>query len=180
MNTSLGAIPRMLYYNNEWPDRPPAAQVEAHAGMKWFRSNIRLTSRLALTALAIQFLLSFGHFHGSSAQAIPTLLEVNLPGPSDTVCCAATHLDAWDGASHANVTGPVGLRTSSDHEPNGQPANDCAICAVTGLANALVVAAPPYLPGPQAAPLLYLTTDAEFVFVNSARVTFQSRAPPIA
>jgi hypothetical protein len=139
-----------------------------------------MTSRLGLMALAIQFLLSFGHFHGSSAQAALALVNANQAGVRNTVSCVVTHLDAWDGASHANVSGPVGSRTSSDHEPNGQPANDCAICAVMGLANALVVAAPPYLPGPQAASLLYLTTDAEFVLVNSARVAFQSRAPPIA
>ena len=29
--------------------------------MKWFRSNIRHGTRLALLALAVQFVLSFGH-----------------------------------------------------------------------------------------------------------------------
>jgi hypothetical protein len=47
-------------------------------------------------------------------------------------------------------------------------------------ANAMVVATPAYLPGPQAFALLYLTTDAEFVDLNSARVAFQPRAPPIS
>jgi len=37
--------------------------------MKWFRSNIRHGSRLALFALVVQLALSFGHFHGSAAQA---------------------------------------------------------------------------------------------------------------
>ena len=41
--------------------------------MKWFRSNIKHGSRLALFALAIQFVLSFGHFHGVSAQAAPAV-----------------------------------------------------------------------------------------------------------
>ncbi|MGH6751213.1 MAG: DUF2946 domain-containing protein, partial [Bradyrhizobium sp.] len=31
--------------------------------MKWFRNNVKHGSRLALLALAIQFVLSFGHFH---------------------------------------------------------------------------------------------------------------------
>jgi hypothetical protein len=39
--------------------------------MKWVRSNISHGSRLALFALAIQFVLSFGHFHGIAAQAAP-------------------------------------------------------------------------------------------------------------
>jgi hypothetical protein len=134
--------------------------------MKWFRSNVRLVSRLALFALAIQLLLSFGHFHGSSAQA--------APGLHDTVSFAATHLDALD-ASRL-----VRSNASSDHEPDGRPTDDCLICAVMALANALVVAAPPYLLGPQADSFLYLTTDAEFVPLNSARVAFQPRAPPIS
>src|SRR3954466_11240890 len=73
--SSLGAIPEMLYYNSQWSERSPDSPVKAHAGMKWFRSNIGLMSRLALFALAIQFLLSFGHFHGSSGQAAPALAD---------------------------------------------------------------------------------------------------------
>jgi hypothetical protein len=148
--------------------------------MKWFRSNIRYGSRLALFALAIQFLLSFGHFHGSSARAAPALVDANQPGHHDTDSVAATHLAAWDRASHEHAFPSVGLRTSSDHESDGRPADDCAICAIMGLANALVVATPPYLLGPQAASFLYLTADTEFAPLNSARVVFQPRAPPIS
>jgi hypothetical protein len=39
--------------------------------MKWVRSNIKYGSRLALFALALQFALSFGHFHVDAAQATP-------------------------------------------------------------------------------------------------------------
>src|SRR5882724_3410608 len=42
-------------------------------GMKWFRSNIRHGARFALIALAVQFALSFGHFHGVVAQAAPSI-----------------------------------------------------------------------------------------------------------
>jgi hypothetical protein len=147
--------------------------------MKWFRSNIRRGSRLALFALAIQVLLSFGHFHASSAQAAPALMDANQPGLHDTVTCAATHLDAWAGASHEDAFRALGPKTS-DHESDGRPTDDCAICAVTALANALVVATPSYLPGPQPASSLYLMTDAEFIALNSARAVFQSRAPPIS
>jgi hypothetical protein len=145
--------------------------VEAHAGMNWFRSNVKRVSRLALFALAIQFLLSFGHFHGSSAQAAPTLVDANQPGLHDT---------ALAGASHEGAARPVGLKTSSDRESDGQPTDDCAICAIMALANALVVATPSYLLGPQAASFLSLTTDAELVPLNAARVPFQPRAPPIS
>src|SRR5258708_16812440 len=147
--------------------------------MKWFRSNVRRGSRLALFALAIQVLLSFGHFHGSSAQAAPALMDANHPGLHDTVTCAATHLDAWAGALHEDAFRAVGQKTS-DHESDGRPTDDCAICAVMALANTLVVATPSYLPGPQPASSLNLMTDSEFIALNSARVAFHSRAPPIS
>jgi len=45
--------------------------------MNWFRSNIRHGSRLALFALAIQFALSFGHFHGLAAQAAAAIQQTS-------------------------------------------------------------------------------------------------------
>src|SRR5436190_18978618 len=87
--------------------------------MKWFRSNVRHGSRLALFALAIQVLLSFGHFHVSGAQATPALMDESQPGLHDTVGCAATSLDAWAGASHEDAFRVVGLKTS-DHESDGR------------------------------------------------------------
>jgi hypothetical protein len=145
--------------------------------MKWFRSNVRHGSRLALFALAIQVLLSFGHFHGS-AQAAPAVMDANQPGLHDTVRCAATHLDAWARASREDAFRAAGSKTS-DHESGGRPTDDCAICAVMALANALVVATSPYVLDPQPTSL-YLMTDAEFIPLNSARVVFQPRAPPIS
>jgi hypothetical protein len=139
--------------------------------MKWFRSNIRHGSRLALVALAIQFLLSFGHFHGSRAQAASALLDAKQSGLHDTARFAAMQSYALDSASH-DASRPA-------HEPGGRP-TDCAICAVMAQANAMVVAAPVCLPAPQAFALLYSTADAEFVDLNSARVAFQPRAPPIS
>jgi hypothetical protein len=147
--------------------------------MKWFRSNIKPGSRLALCALAIQFLLSFGHFHGSRAQAAPALADAKQPGLHHSVSFAAAHLAALDRASLEAASGPVRLKTSSDHQPGGQPTDDCAICAIMALANAMVIATPTYLLGPQAFALLYLITDVGFVDLNSARVAFQPRAPPI-
>ena len=51
--------------------------------MNWFRSNIRQGSRLALLALAIQFVLSFGHFHGIAAQAAPAIQQISQQAPSN-------------------------------------------------------------------------------------------------
>jgi hypothetical protein len=91
--------------------------------MKWFRSNVRHGSWLALFALAIQVLLSFGHFHGNSAQAAPASMDADQPGLHDTVTCAAMHLDAAAGASHEEAFSAVGFKTS-DHESDGRPTDD--------------------------------------------------------
>jgi hypothetical protein len=138
--------------------------------MKWFRSNVRLGSQLALFALAIQFLLAFGHFHGG-APAASAMPDAERSGLHDVIAFAATHLDASDKATRAWPAG---------HEPAGQPADGCAICAVMALANAMVDAAPPCLPAPQATVFAYLPTEAGFLVSNAARPAFQPRAPPIA
>ncbi|HYW64718.1 MAG TPA: DUF2946 domain-containing protein [Bradyrhizobium sp.] len=118
--------------------------------MTWLRSNIRHGSRLALLALAIQFVVSFGHFHGLAAQAAPAVQSLpTLAQPSST--------------------------PDEDQQRAGEP---CAICAVMALANAALSASPPLLLLPQAVEFLYRATDAEFVHLDHSRLAFQPRAPP--
>jgi hypothetical protein len=143
--------------------------------MNWFRSNVRLGSRLALCALAIQFLLSFGHFHGGSAQVASAPAHVH-----QAIGFAGTFLVASERASRPIASAPVRSRTSFSHEPTGQPDDDCAICAVMALANTMLDAAPPYLLAPQAAAFAFLAVDAGFTDLNSAASAFQPRGPPIA
>jgi hypothetical protein len=146
--------------------------------MNWFRSKIRAGSQLGLFALALQLGLSFGHFHGSKVQPALALADAKQLVLQETVPFAATC--ASDGASQANASGPVQLKTFSGDEPDGQAIEHCAICAVMALDHAMLVATPPYLLRPQAAAFLSLAADAEFVDPNSARVAFQPRAPPIS
>jgi hypothetical protein len=135
--------------------------------MKWFRSNIKHGSRLALLALAIQFGLSFGHFHGLAAQAAPAIQSgIQLVSP--------------DAAAQSTQGLTQGQQPASDHDSDRQSSDGCAICAVMAMANAVLFATPPLLELPQAIELLYLTTDAEFIHLNSVRVAFQPRAPPIS
>jgi hypothetical protein len=131
--------------------------------MKWLRSKIKHGSRLALFALAVQFALSFGHFHEDAVQAAPAIQF----GPAN-------------GLSAADPVSEVAQQPASNHDSDQQPSDVCAICAVLALANAMLFATPPLLLLPQAIEILYLTTDAEFVHLNSARVAFQPRAPPIS
>jgi hypothetical protein len=123
--------------------------------MKWFRSNIKQGSRLALLALAIQFALSFGHFHGV-AQAAPAM--------QSALAQAATPQPA----------------PGSDQDSDRHANDACAICAVIAMANATLFATPPLLRLPEAVEFLYRTTDAEFIHLNSLCVAFQPRAPPIS
>ena len=134
--------------------------------MKWFRSNIKRGSRLALFALAIQFALSFGHFHAVAAQAIQP----------DTAPFELSHANGLAAPSAVSESAQQPSPSTPDSDP--QQSDPCAICAVMALANAVLFATPPILLLPQAIEFLYLTTDAEFVHLNSARVAFQPRAPP--
>jgi hypothetical protein len=138
--------------------------MRASIGMKWFRSNIKHGSRLALFALALQLALSFGHFHGGVAQAAPAMQSGLAKGVSI--------VDA--------VGEDAQLQPPSNHDSDRQPSDTCAICAVLALANAMLFATPPLLLLPQAIEILHLSTDAEFIHLNSARVAFQPRAPPLS
>jgi hypothetical protein len=139
--------------------------------MKWFRSNIRHGSRLALFALAVQLGLSFGHFHGAAAQAAPAIQSGSL----QTGVYDADGLPAALTDNRAAQPQPA-----PDPDSGRQPGDSCAICAVMALANTVLFATPPLLLLPQAVEFLYQTTDAEFVHLNSARVAFQPRAPPVS
>ena len=138
--------------------------------MNWFRSNIKHGSRLALLALAVQFVFAFGHFHGvaKAASAIQS-------GPARSASSYADRLSAPDTIGRSAQQRPV-----SDHESDRQPNDACAICAVIALANTVLFATPPLLLLPQANEFVYLAADAEFLQLNSDRVAFQPRAPPIS
>jgi hypothetical protein len=139
--------------------------------MKWFRKHIKTGSRLALFALAIQFALSFGHFHGGAAQAAPAIQT----GLSQADLAYIGTVAAPDAASEA-----AQKQQPSTPESDRQPADSCAICAVIALANTVLFATPPVLLVPQAVELLYRTTDAEFAHLGSIHPAFQSRAPPVS
>ena len=126
--------------------------------MNWFRKHVKTGSRLALFALAIQFALSFGHFHADVVRAAPAI-QAGLANPDLAVALAA--------------------QQPSNHDSDRQ-ASDCAICAVLSLANNFLFATPPLLELPQAVELLHLTTSAEFAHLGSLHPAFQSRAPPVS
>jgi hypothetical protein len=154
----------MLYYNIGTAEIPRPLRRGVHIGVKWFRSNIRHGSRLALFALAIQFGLSFGHFH-EAAQAAPAIQSgISQPAANGVA-------DATDRSAQQQQPSRDSDRRSND---------GCAICAVIAMANAVLFATPPLLQLPQAVEVLYRTTDAGFAHLHAGHVAFQPRAPPIS
>jgi len=136
--------------------------------VNWFRKHIKHGSRLALFALAIQFALSFGHFHGEIARAAPAI-QTGLADADHAIAAALAAQEAPSAAAQQ----PSGPDTD-------RHASDCAICAVLSLANNFLFATPPLLELPQAVELLHLTTGAEFAHLGSLHPSFQSRAPPVS
>jgi hypothetical protein len=137
--------------------------------MKWFRSNVIRVAHVALFALAIQFVLSFGHFHGVANQSV----SVAQSGP------ARLHLEIADNfagqaADRLSVPQPV-----SDHS-SGEQDDICAVCAVMAMANAILFATPPVALLPHSAGFSYLHARVKFVRIASVRGAFQPRAPPIS
>ena len=120
--------------------------------MKWVRSKIKGSSRLALLALVVQFAVSFGHFHPIAAHGARAVQDL---------------------AQSAQHQPPAG------HESDQQTGDACDICALIALASTGLSATPPLLSLPQAPEFLRLTPDAGFAHLYSARVAFQPRAPPV-
>ncbi len=132
--------------------------------MKWFRANIKHGARLALLALALQFGLSFGHFHAGDAQAAPAIHAVAAPSGISAAMPDAVDPTATQPAPH----------NDSDHHPG----EDCAICAIIALASTALSATPPVMLLPQAEAFPYRVTDAAFADTSPAGAAFQPRAPP--
>ena len=139
--------------------------------MRWFRSNIKHGSRLALLALAIQFVLSFGHHHGAAALAAPAV-SMQAGNASGTGAAKTKDSTVTDSAK-AQAANPAGPRSNHD-----QDSGHCAVCAVMALAGTALFTEPPVLLLPEAYHFLYLATDAEFNHLESRRIVFQPRAPP--
>lgn len=133
--------------------------------MNWFRKHVKTGSRLALFALAIQFALSFGHFHGAAAQTVRLGLTDGDLAIAATLATPGAHSEA--------------AQLPSNHDTD-QQTSDCAICVVLSLANNFLFATPPLLELPQAVELLHLTAGAEFTHLGSLHPAFQSRAPPVS
>jgi hypothetical protein len=100
--------------------------------MKWVRANIGLGARVALFALAVQFVLSFGHFHPIAAQAAPSILSVQqqlpAPGPDqdrhlDDVCAICAVIALASTAIAAVIAAAAIHRIAATNDRYGIPSS---------------------------------------------------------
>jgi hypothetical protein len=126
--------------------------------MRWFRSHIRLGSRLALFALAVQVVLCFSHIDSC---------DLGL------VAAKAAPAAAID-------TGQAAPGKSTPIKKSDRADTTCPICALIQLASTSPPATAPTLPSltkfvrirPQAPDAVSLAASPHF--------SFQARAPPAA
>ena len=124
--------------------------------MRWFRANRTFGSRLALFALAVQFVLAFGHIH---------------------------HEDIYGSARSALAMAaaePGGSQPLPANHPAKHGDDYCAICAAVSLLGNSFAAAAPSLPLPSAFYAIERFDRVAAIFIAPRRAPFQSRAPPAA
>jgi hypothetical protein len=126
--------------------------------MRWFRSHIRFGSRLALAALAVQLILTFGHVHldGIAQDFGKSALSVLANRSSTTV---------------ADASNPA-------HKSNGPSDPDCPICALIQLASTSAPSVAPVLPVPAGFVVFRPEVASELEWVASSYFSFQARGPP--
>lgn len=124
--------------------------------MRWFRANIRFGSRLALFALAVQIVLSFGHVH-----------LTDLVGTAGAKAVVASGVD-----------GPA--KKAPGHQPGTPIDPGCAICALIQLASTSTPSTAPILLLPTLLGSFTLRMPEQTAFAASAPASFRARAPPIA
>ena len=127
--------------------------------MRWVRANRNVGSTLALFALALQTVLSFGHVH--------------LDGINGRLRSVAV-------ASFLAVP-PADTRGKIPSRRDSQGADDyCAICASVHLASTSLVSEAPQLSLPSVSRQIAHSNNIAFAIISPRRALFQSRAPPVA
>ena len=127
--------------------------VQDVATMHWIRSRLRLGSCVALFALAVQLVLTFGH----------------------------VHLDGLGGHSSVRIETAAGAVAPAGHDGSKAADDYCAACALIHLAGTLVPAAAAVLPLPLVFGQLHRPHVAlRFALPASPPASFAARAPPLA
>jgi hypothetical protein len=125
--------------------------------MRWFRSNVRSGAGLALFALVLQLVLSFGHVHTADLVA---------PAATTQVAVATQSGDAPTPASPVKKSNGAG--------------DICAICALIQLVSTSVTSSAPALSTATTARWIRWSIAIDFSLALPPRLSFSARAPPLA
>jgi hypothetical protein len=118
--------------------------------MRWFRTNRQSGACLALIALALQLVLTFGHVHAPLANGAGAAVS----------------------ASQSNSTTP------QDPNHNGLADTDCPTCALIQLSAISAPSVAPDLALPVAINFVTLRPHTEMAAATAPQASFQARAPP--
>jgi Protein of unknown function (DUF2946) len=129
--------------------------------MGWVRCHIRRGAYLALAALVLQIVVSFGH--------------VDLDGfvGSAHLTLAGAHKIVAANSSGANASQPGPAQKNDDD-------GYCPICASIFLVSTSVASVPPQLPVPDGFQRIRHSFSVARGVTPPLRVAFRSRAPPAA
>lgn len=113
----------------------------------------RFGAALALFALAVQLVLSFGHIHPE---------------------------DFWVPGGAPSIAQSGGAAPLAPIDPALPQHDNCAICVTMAMAASSALPAPVVLPAPRAFGVVVPILPAPLVAVSAPRLPFQTRAPPAA
>ena len=127
--------------------------------MNWFRATIRPFARLALFALAIQMVVSFGHMHPDDLGLSPL---------------ATAHWAHFPSGAAQALTGP----TDRDRYPSSD--DYCPVCASIALLATGAPSLPPTMVAPPPIYRVWSSPASLYLVATQATFSFQARAPPRA
>jgi hypothetical protein len=127
--------------------------------MNWVRAKIRPFAQLALFALAVQMVVSFGHMHRD---------DLGLPA------LATAHWARFPSGAAQSLTGPT--------DRNQYPSSDdyCPICASIALLATGAPSLPPVIVAPPLISRVLSSPASLYLVATQAILSFQARAPPLA
>jgi hypothetical protein len=127
--------------------------------MNWVRSTVRPFARLALFALAVQMVVSFGHMHPD---------DLGLPS------LATAHWAHFPSGATQALTRPT--------DQHQYPSSDdyCPICASMALLAIGAPSLPPVIVAPPQISRVLSSPASLYLVATQATLSFQARAPPLA
>jgi hypothetical protein len=133
--------------------------VRGNSSMNWVRSTIRPFARLALFALAVQMVVSFGHMH-----------------PDDL------GLQSFATAHWAHFPSGVAQALTSPTDGQQYPSSDdyCPICASMALLATGAPSLPPVIVAPPPISRVWSSRISLHFVARKTTFSFQARAPPLA